>query len=89
MQLKGLKYVVDRGILGELEVAHGQQKSAQAWFSLYLTLRLAYQLHTHYNLTQNIHLTSSVSPMMCLWTHDLSYNFTYFPLKHNCLLQQT
>jgi hypothetical protein len=30
MQLKKLKYVVDRGILGKLEAALGQQKSAQA-----------------------------------------------------------
>jgi hypothetical protein len=30
MQLKKLKYVVDRGILWKLEVALGQQKSAQA-----------------------------------------------------------
>jgi hypothetical protein len=31
LQLKKLKYVVDRGILWKLEVALGQQKSAQAW----------------------------------------------------------
>jgi hypothetical protein len=29
---KKLKYVVDRGILGKLEAALGQQKSAQAWY---------------------------------------------------------
>jgi hypothetical protein len=28
---KKIKYVVDRGILWKLEVALGQQKSAQAW----------------------------------------------------------
>jgi hypothetical protein len=32
-QLKKLKYVVDRGILWKLEVALGQQTSAQAWLS--------------------------------------------------------
>jgi hypothetical protein len=31
IQLKKLKYVVDRGILWKLEVALGQQKSAQSW----------------------------------------------------------
>jgi hypothetical protein len=31
IQLKKLKYVVDSGILWKLEVALGQQKSAQAW----------------------------------------------------------
>jgi hypothetical protein len=30
IQLKKIKYVVDLGILGKLEVALGQQKSAQA-----------------------------------------------------------
>jgi hypothetical protein len=34
IQLKKLKYVVDRGILWKLEVALGQQKSAQTWFKV-------------------------------------------------------
>jgi hypothetical protein len=36
IQLKKLKCVVDRVILGKLEVARGQQKSAQACFRVTL-----------------------------------------------------
>jgi hypothetical protein len=39
IQLKKLKYVVDRGILWKFEVAHDQQKSAQACCAVMLIPR--------------------------------------------------
>jgi hypothetical protein len=71
IQLSKLKYVVDRGILWTLEVALGQQKSAQACFRAYSkasNLRPVKHFHPARGINQDC-LPGSFNQSTMRWLH--------------------
>jgi hypothetical protein len=62
---KKIKYAVDRGILGKLEVALGQQKSAQAWCTAYTLQQPPQSSSSSFHVLQAVFTEAALGDLCC------------------------